>query len=454
VRLFPPPVAIDEKEGFSPEKDIFGREAHGQRLTNLIAAVSDPLVIAVDAPWGSGKTTFLKMWAGDLRKRGFPVIYFDAFENDYAEDAFTALAGSMISLADEGRKADTPAAKRFLEKAVSTSKILLRSGLKVGVKAGVKAATLGVLDLPDLQGLAGDLAGEAATLEDKYIGELLTKQKQQKDVMSAFRTALSELPALLTEPHADEASSAKPLIFIIDELDRCRPLFALELLERAKHFFAVPNVHFVLGTHLQQLKNSVVVAYGPNIDAATYLQKFLHLTLHLTDRERDERTVTKFVAHLAQVMEFKENDRQIASLVGLVADQNSLSLRTVERIMSVLAIALAYTPRNFFRPPPIIAGLSVLKVERPDLFVKAKKGTLSYAEVEPVLKLRNTDGHEKSSVKRFNDWWAVALDASVDQNLLQSLSASFFQYNIDNPRVIVPMVANDVLDRMQPQQTG
>jgi type IV secretory pathway VirB4 component len=80
VRLFPPPVQIGEQEGFSPEKDIFGRADHGRRLTNLITAVSDPLVIAIDGQWGSGKTTFLKMWAGELRKSGFPVIYFDALK--------------------------------------------------------------------------------------------------------------------------------------------------------------------------------------------------------------------------------------------------------------------------------------------------------------------------------------------------------------------------------------
>lgn len=154
---------------------------------------------------GSGKTTFLKMWAGELRKSGFPVIYFEAFENDYAEDAFTALASSVIALADERRKADTPEARRFLHKAVSTGKILLRSGLKVGVKA----ATMGVLDAADIQKVAGDVAGELATLTDKYLGELLTKQQQQRDAIEAFRVALSELPALLTVPTDRVSSGAR-----------------------------------------------------------------------------------------------------------------------------------------------------------------------------------------------------------------------------------------------------
>src|SRR5690242_6307744 len=99
MRLFLPEIEIGETEGFTPEKDIFGRAVLGQRLINLIANVSDPLVVAVDAEWGSGKTVFLRMWAGELRKKSYPVIYFDAFQNDYSNDAFGAIAGEIVGLA-------------------------------------------------------------------------------------------------------------------------------------------------------------------------------------------------------------------------------------------------------------------------------------------------------------------------------------------------------------------
>ncbi len=74
MHLFPPQLQIGDEEGFSPGKDIFGRAEHGRRLTNLITAVSDPLVIAVEGQWGSGKTTFLKMWAGELRNSSPPML--------------------------------------------------------------------------------------------------------------------------------------------------------------------------------------------------------------------------------------------------------------------------------------------------------------------------------------------------------------------------------------------
>ena len=56
------------------------------------------MVIAVDADWGAGKTVFLKMWAGELRKAGIPVVYFDAFANDYVDDALSIRSGIGLAL--------------------------------------------------------------------------------------------------------------------------------------------------------------------------------------------------------------------------------------------------------------------------------------------------------------------------------------------------------------------
>ena len=71
MRISLPPVEAGEEEGFTQSKDIFGLKYLGDGMTNLIANVDDPLVIAFDGQWGAGKTTFLKMWAGELRKQGY-----------------------------------------------------------------------------------------------------------------------------------------------------------------------------------------------------------------------------------------------------------------------------------------------------------------------------------------------------------------------------------------------
>ncbi len=104
MRIFPPTVEITEGEGFTPEKDIFKRADFGKGLASLVAAVDEPMVIAFDGQWGSGKTTFIKMWAGLLRQNGHPVIYFDAFANDYIDDAFLAIAGEVVALSRDKKE--------------------------------------------------------------------------------------------------------------------------------------------------------------------------------------------------------------------------------------------------------------------------------------------------------------------------------------------------------------
>ena len=238
------------------------------------------------------------MWAGELRKKHFPVVYLDSFRHDYADDAFMTISSEIIALADSRR--DVPA-KAFLNKAIGVGKVILRSGLKIGVKAG----TLGALDGSEIEAAAADVAKETSDITDKYVGDLLTKQKEQEDIIETFQKALTELPSLLTKD-ASKDPSAKPLVIIVDELDRCRPIFALALLERIKHFFSVPNVHFVLGAHLGQLSNSVKVAYGSEIDANLYLQKFVQLTVHLVDASKnfDGRATTRFMKYMVEQLEF------------------------------------------------------------------------------------------------------------------------------------------------------
>lgn len=385
MRLFPPPLDIGDTEGFSPEKDTFGRAQLGRGLTNLVGTISDPLVIAVDGQWGSGKTTFLKMWAGELRKQGFPVIYFDAFEHDYVGDAFAAVAGEIVALLKRLKKTNSPAGKRFLRKAVAAGFVVA----KAGVRIGAKAATLGALDGPEFKVIADDVATAVADFADNYIGELVAKREKERDAIIGFRQALSELPKLLSA-HED---APKPLIFILDELDRCRPTFALELLERIKHFFSVGNVHFVIGVHGKQLRSSIRLTYGSDVDAAQYLQKFINLFFYLYDAADSERarTARKYINYLRRALEFDPADRDLVDAIqivlGDVAVARDMSLREIERVMTTVAIAIASTPENHFRPGVIIAGLAILKVVEPDLYLKAKRGALSFDEVRLALVL-------------------------------------------------------------------
>jgi len=455
--IFPRPLQIGDTEGFTVEKDIFGRHDLGSGLTNLVGSVADPMVIAIDGQWGSGKTTFLKMWAGQLRQNGFSVIYFDAFENDYVDDAFAALAAEIIGLVEAEKKSGEPKAKEFKSKAVGALKVLGRSALKVGVKA----ASMGALDAAKLSDdIVEAISDEVEELTDKHIGDLLTKQAEGRNALQAFRDALRDLPSILAPNIGLEDDGklykVKPLIFMIDELDRCKPIFALALLERIKHFFAVPNVHFVLGTHMGQLRNSVNAAYGANINANIYLQKFIGLTFSLVDDSeyRHDRVVVKYVEKLRKDFDISPDDSDFAAgvenFVKTYALLHHVSLRDIEHIMTNIALAVAFTRRGEFRPHPLIAGLAILRVAHPALYVQAKQGTLKYEDAVKSLGLgyQSIGEDEDRGYSDFaKGFWEYALKKDANPDIVKRFDGGI-RYGFDSRFSILRYVANKVVDRL------
>lgn len=458
MRIFHPAPDIGDEEGFSPEKDIFNRADTGRGMTNLVIKVTDPMVIAVDGQWGSGKTTFLKMWAGELRKLGVPVIYFDAFAHDHFDDAFSAIADEIVALFEAKKKTSKPAVRKLIDRTARVGRALGRSALKIGAKA----ATLGALDAADLKGVAdavtGDIADEASKLAEDVVEAYLKQHREQRSAFDQFHAALAELPELLSpeKSKGSEAPKAKPLVFIVDELDRCRPHFALQVLERIKHFFSVPNVHFVLGVHLDQLRNSVVAAYGSGINAQVYLEKFIHLTVHLVDASEHahERNVGKYIAQLTIQFGFKgksaETFDDAASLVRNVAEMRGFSFRTIERILTNLVLVIQFTLDRQMRIPPILAGLCILKVTDPALFVKAKLGALQYTDVIAPLSLQAGYDEETRSFARFADsWWRHCLGKTTDAEFAREHG----RYGVHDHKRVVPILANAMVDWWQDRPT-
>jgi hypothetical protein len=449
MKVYPQPLEIGDEEGFVPEKDLFGRKQLASGMSHLVETVEDPLVIAFDGPWGSGKTTFLKMWAGELRKNGHPVIFFDAFENDYVEDSFAAMAREIIELAENAKLPDIKTIETIRTSAARLGALLLKSSAKIGLKVAVRAATAGLAGPDDFKSAAKDIEKEAESAADAYMSQLLDKPRKQKEIIRQFREALEALPSLLSPPKGEERQ--RPLIFIIDELDRCKPLFALSLLERVKHFMAVPNVHFVLGVHMRQLESSVRYAYGRDIDAAAYLQKFVNLTIFNTEIDADglATDLHKYAEYLARVLAIREDsdsplDPSVETIIRLIRYEK-MSYRTLERAFTILALAIGLTPPARLQLGAIMGGLTMMKLLRADLFVKAKQGTLTFGEAEAFLRFeQSTDGEGNSWEK---NWWICCLVEPVPANL-DGFVTSLHQYGFRNMRAVLKYTANKIIDRL------
>ena len=73
---------------------------------------------------------------------------------------------------------------------------------------------------------------------------------------------------------------------MINELDRCRPSYAVELLEVAKHLFSADRIVFVLAVNCDQLAHSVTALYGNDFDAEGYLRRFFDVDFQLPEPDR------------------------------------------------------------------------------------------------------------------------------------------------------------------------
>ena len=118
------PQLAFKKEPFVEEqpfaKDKLGREELAKKLTNYIDRLQAGAVLAIDAPWGEGKTWFGRNWAKKLKDDGYRVAYIDAFEQDYINNPFVLLASELLNVTDERSKAKVQLTKKAVWNAPKT----------------------------------------------------------------------------------------------------------------------------------------------------------------------------------------------------------------------------------------------------------------------------------------------------------------------------------------------
>jgi hypothetical protein len=182
--------------------------------------------------------------------------------------------------------------------------------------------------------------GDAAVDVSKNEAEQAFESLWQKELGRS--AAMAEFKSCLKELTTSEDSSANPIIIVIDELDRCRPDYALELLEVIKHFFSVPHVHFLLGVNMSALENSVKARYGSGAEASVYLRKFISFTVSLPSSTEDHRRaplVAEYAKHLGKLMSIPNHlTGDLAEHLRAISRAQKISFRDVNKMMSRLAL--------------------------------------------------------------------------------------------------------------------
>jgi hypothetical protein len=287
--------------------DLLGRRKEAEDLIGYLECVvarpstredSHAHVLAVDTSYGQGKTFFLRRLARHMALT-HAVAFVDAWTDDLEDEPMVALAATL-------EKALAP----WVEKSPAVEKGLAQFRSKAGRVAKIVGSGLAKRGVGFLitQGAAEALAGELARADET--GKDINKDALKgagTGIVDDVTTALSEA----TEPSMEvriarfregqaaiqdmkagldrivqalvDAGMQLPITIVIDELDRCRPTYAIKLLEEVKHLFDVSGVAFVLGIYGQQLSHSVTAAYGGGFDGAGYLRRFFNRRYALKD---------------------------------------------------------------------------------------------------------------------------------------------------------------------------
>ena len=185
---------------------------------------------------------------------------------------------------------------------------------------------------------------------------------KEKDLMEKFREKLAaSLDAL-----AGSSNSSQVVIFV-DDLDRCRPTYAIDLLERIKHLFNVKNAVFVLSLDKQQLGVSLEAVYGQGINSNEYLRRFIDLEYMLPKTNSE-----KFTLNLFQRFGFDEffktrkhgdtvyDKGNVTNTFNFLCDIFDLNLRAREQCLTQLRIVLMTTPEDRSGPLKLDSTLDII----------------------------------------------------------------------------------------------
>lgn len=350
------------------EQCELGREKYAGILTSIIDSYADGFVLALNNRWGEGKTEFIRMWKTylEMEERGFQTIYFNAWEHDFNKDPLTALLSELKEL-NIGKDKDF---NSLLKYGAKFSKALVPTLLSAILEKHINSKTI--------KQAFEELSKEAVSVFEEEVNEYANKKKGLEEFKKELEAYVSKL-------------KPKPLIFFIDELDRCNPKYAVEFLEIIKHFFSVPGIVFVLSIDKGNLINSVRGYFGSNdLDGNEYLRRFIDLEYSLPTPDLDDYVhfmfqktgIGDFLGNNNRrlVTELSKENNQFYDLVYTFFNNSDVNFRQIEKILSHCSIILkTYSIRHYTIPNALLILLFIKFID-PNLYKLIKNNQLNSQE--------------------------------------------------------------------------
>ena len=295
-----------------PSGDIFKHDKLGlepaiARRTNAVLSRS-PQAIAIDGRWGTGKTTFMALWAAYLRREGVKVVHFNAWKS-FEADPFKALTKEILRQVNIPQTEQEPPHKRLLA--------FLTTNASIAVQGAKLVSTL----QPELEEVSQVMEVGLQAVGNVTRPESPESPDPRVDSPEAFASLLSS---------AAKSWSDRPVVVMVDELDRCSPEYSVEMLQLLEHVFCAKHVVFVVAVNLAELVHSVRAFYGQGFNAEGYLERFFDEILPLPTSNRSQ--------YIESSLGAIDSDAVSDALPFLYA--SGMSLREIDKAVQQLRVAI------------------------------------------------------------------------------------------------------------------
>jgi hypothetical protein len=370
-----------------------------QYLINEYRFVDGSYVLSLNSEFGSGKSTFFEMWANKIQESNDSpqVVFLNAWESDFIGDPLLAIVSKLL----ESLESKTTSEK--IEPLKETAGKLCKFTLSIGNDIVKKVTGADILK-------AGQYAESKGIVNQEKSGLECYKLFQEKQkLFNELRQSLQNL----TE------NMKNPILIIIDELDRCRPTYAVEFLETIKHFFDIKGIIFVIGVDKVQLESSTKVLFGQQLIFDEYYRKFAHRNVSLPVKSKPlaERFCRELVKEYFSQQAFERRNRISNYQHDSYREENildiciafSLNARQIHELFRITSHVLS---RNSKSNSSLLWGwpvgaffMTALHITNSEFYSKLGQGKILISEFTYFLK----------KLSLFNDkerkgfWWAAIL---------------------------------------------
>lgn len=332
------------------QDDKLDRSQVSEAFTNLAKANPNGGVFLIDSGFGTGKTFFANNWQHELSSQGVQVVLFDAWRSDFLDSPLAGFVSALRAHAHKDLEGDIK--EQWLNRVSKFAKSAAPVLLKSGVKIGVRALSLGLIE-GDVDRLREILASEGLSLTEEALNDFAVsfeKAASQVEYHNLMQTEFQEVVSLLS------GHGECPLVVLIDELDRCRPEFAISLLEDIKHFLEVEGVCFFIFCDYEVMLSQASMVFGEKKSGEKYLSKFYDYRLRLPSPSRSDQLKVFF-------QDVGLGDKNLELATELLADTTRHyegTIRDVQKIAKYLSLTFSVFP-HVEKVWPIYCVLAVVR---------------------------------------------------------------------------------------------